>query len=140
MPSSRICSRSDLLLLVVGAQPVEEVLPLGGQAADAGLDAVGEHAQGVGEEELGDVRLVVGQVVVVGGAQLDVGVLQLDEDQRQAVDVEQDVRAAVARLGRCTGALNPELGDGEELVVRRGGVVEINDLDPLLAVAALRRP
>src|SRR3546814_14612544 len=68
------------------------------RSADAGLDAVGEHAEGVGEEELGDVGLVVGQVVV-GGAQFDVRVLQLDEDQRQAVDVEQDVRSAVARLG-----------------------------------------
>ena len=127
----------DLLLLIVGPQPVEEMLPLGGQAADAGFDAVGEDAQGVGEEKLGDVRLVVGQVVVVGGAQFDVRVLQLDEDQRQAVDVEQNVRAAIARFGRRACALNPELGDGEELVVGRGRIVEIDDPDPLLAIAAL---
>ena len=63
------------------------------------------------EEELRDVRLVVGQVVVVGGLELDVGVLQFDEDQRQAVDVEQDVGPAAAAL-----APNPQLGDCQVLV------------------------
>jgi hypothetical protein len=76
------------------------------------------HAQGIGEEELRDVGLVVGEVVVVGRAQFDVGVLQFGEDQRQTVDVEQDVGAAVGGLGGGAGALDPELGDDEEVVVR----------------------
>ena len=37
-----------------------------------GLDAVGEDAEGVGQEELRDIVLVVGQVVVKGGSQFDV--------------------------------------------------------------------
>jgi hypothetical protein len=114
---------------------VEEVLPLGGHAADAGLDAVGEHAQHIGQEQLRDVVLVVGQVVVEGRAQLDVGVLQLDEHQRQAIHIEQHVRAAEAGLGGRARALNPKLADGEEVVLAR--VVEVDHLDAFPSRAAL---
>ena len=47
-----------------GATPFGEVLPFGGDGADARFVAVGEDDEGVVPEELGDGGLVVAQVVV----------------------------------------------------------------------------
>ena len=93
--------------LVFRAQPMEKVFPLGAQAAQARFQAVAEHTKHIGEEQLGNIGLVIGQIVIVGTTQLDVGVLQLDKHQRQAVDIQQNIRPPIARLGRRAGALNP---------------------------------
>ncbi len=90
---------ADFLFFILRAQPVEEMLPLGTQAAQARLDAVAEHAEGIAEKQLRNVRLVVAEVVIVGGTQFDAGVLQLDEHQRQAVDIQKNIGAAVGGLG-----------------------------------------
>ena len=51
--------------------------------------------------------------------EFDVGVFEFDEDEGKAVDVEQDVGAAVVMF-----AFDPELGDGEVLVVVEVVVVD----------------
>ena len=120
----------NLFLLVLGAQPVEEMLPLRREAADLGLDGVREHAKGVGQEKLRDVLLVIGQVVVERGLEFHVRVFQFDEDQRDAVDVEQHVGTAEATL-----AFDPELRDGQITVLV--WLIEINQLHTLLLLLAL---
>ena len=114
----------DLFLLILYPQPVEEVVPTGGEAAHLRFQRIGQNADCVGVEELGNVSLVVGEVIVKGVLEADVGILQLDKHQRQSVDVEQDVGTA---KGRSPIGLNPELGDGEEFVATiRTGVIKVN--------------
>ena len=121
-----------LLFFIVHPQPVKKVFPSGAKTADPGFDRIGENAEGVGVEKLRNVVLVIIEVVVKSRAQLDVGVLQLDKDQRQAVDVKNDVGTAIGGFGGLPRRFNPELGDGEVVVgtthppapslTKRGGV------------------
>ena len=101
------------------------MLPIRRKAADLGLDGVGKHAEGVGQKKLRNVGPVVDQVVVESSLELDVGVFQLDEDQRDAVDVEQHVGPAETAL-----ALDPELGNGQITVLVR--LVEVNQPNAFL--------
>ena len=130
MPFSLDLLAVDLLLFVLRAQPVEEMLPLRREAADLRLDGIGQHAEGVGQEKLRNLLLVVGQVVVERSLELHVRVLQFDEDQRQAVDVEQHVGPAEAAL-----ASDPELRDGQIAILVR--LVEVDQLNALLLLLAL---
>mmetsp|Transcript_59150 Transcript_59150/g.139316 ORF Transcript_59150/g.139316 Transcript_59150/m.139316 type:complete len:660 (-) Transcript_59150:2296-4275(-) len=117
-----------LLFLIVHPQPGEKVLPLRGEAAQPGLDAIAQQAQRIGGEDLRDLGLVGGEVVVERRAQLHVAVLQLDEHQRQAVHVQQHVGSAVAML-----AAHPELAHGQVVVAAGAwvGGFEVDDLQPL---------
>ena len=69
---------------------------------------------GVVVEQVRDGVLVVGEVLLVGGADVLVDVLQLHEQQRQAVDEADDVRAAAVEV-----APHPQLAHAEEMVVLR---------------------
>ena len=102
--------------------PRLEPFPPGGQGADAGVEPVRHHERGVEGEQRGDFGLV-GLQLLPGGpdGRLFVGrILQLDDRQRQAVDEQHHVGAALA----------PVLDDGE-LVDRQpivvGGVVKVDD-------------
>ena len=111
--------------------PGGEALAGGGQAANLGLGAVGDHQQLVEREEAGDLGLV-GLELLPGGVDGGFGVggvLELDDGEGEAVDEEEDVRAALGL------ALDCELVDGEPVVV--GGVVEVDKADELAARLAV---
>ena len=86
----------------VDRPPGHEPLPVGGERADAGLQAVGDDQHLVEGEEAGDVLLVGLELVErpLDRGVLVAGVLQLDDGQRQAVDEDDDVGAAVAACPR----------------------------------------
>ena len=64
MPSSSASASTRALVLLVVALPLDEVLPLAGDRAVAGLVAVAHHQEGVVVEGVGDAVLV--QVVGAG--------------------------------------------------------------------------
>ena len=70
------------LVLLGVALPLDEVLPLAGDRAVAGLVAVAHHQKGVVVEGVGDAVLgeIVGQVVVEAGADVPVDRFQLNEN------------------------------------------------------------
>ena len=106
------------------------MLPFRREAAHLRLDGVRQHAKGVRQEKLRYFPFVVRQVVLERGLELHVRVLQLDEDQWQAVDVEQYVWTAEAVF-----ASDPKLRDGEITILVR--IVEINQPHALLLLLAL---
>ena len=113
--------------------PGHEPLFVGGQRADAGVEAVGDDERFVEGEERRDL-LLVGLELVEGGPDggVFVGrVLQLDDGERQAVDEEHDVRAAVV-LAFDDG----ELVDGDEVVLL--GVLEVDEPDAVAGDGAVR--
>src|SRR5690606_32395910 len=55
---------ANLFLFVFRAQPVEEVLPLGTQAANTGFDTIAEHTESIGQKQLRNVVAIVDQVVI----------------------------------------------------------------------------
>ncbi len=121
----RLGIHAPLVLLRV-ALPLDEVLPFAGDRAVAGLVAIAHHEQGVVVEGVGDAVLVqiVGKVVVESGADVPIDGLELDEDQRQAVDEADQVRAPV--VVRHPHSLDLQLAHGEEAIVRfsiRAGAV-----------------
>lgn len=81
-------------------------------------------------KDLRDIFFVVGQVIVKGRFQFDVGVLQLDKDQRDSVDVQDDIGAAITGQRSRARRLNPQLGDGEVVVV--GGIIKVNQANAFL--------
>ena len=91
-----------------------EALDIGGQGADARLDAVGGHEDGVGAKQRGDLLLVGLKLVErhFQGGVLIAGVFELDYAQGQAVDKYHDVGAAVVLVL-----------DGGELIEREPVVV-----------------
>jgi len=97
---------------------VKEVFPGGAIAANLGFEGVGEDAEGVGVKELGNISFVVVEVVIEGGLEFDIRVFEFDEDEGQPVDVEQDIGSAVGAV-----AFNPELGDGEKLILAGGAEI-----------------
>ena len=120
----RLGVHASLVLLGV-ALPLDEVLPLAGDRAVAGLVAVAHHQEGVVVEGVGDAVLaqVVGEVVVEAGADVPIDGLQLDEDQRQAVDEADQVRRA-----GCSGA---PARPGSSAPARRGSGCWLAIGDPL---------
>ena len=109
--------------------PLQEVLRTGREGADPRLVAVGRDDELVGPEQL-LVALGHAEIALVGvAAQLvdalghrvgDVRALALDDDQRDAVDEQHDVRRDEL-LGLAAGLINPELVDRQEIVASRGG-------------------
>ena len=96
-----------------GAPGLEPLAP-GGQRTDARRSVVGHHQQLVHGEEGGQLRLVGLKLLprCPDGGVLIQGVLKLHDGQGQAVDEEDDVRAAGVAVLR-----DGELVDGEEVVV-----------------------
>ena len=125
----RLGIHAPLVLLGV-ALPLDEVLPLAGDRAVAGLVAVAHDEEGVVVEGVGDAVLaqVVGEVVVEAGADVPIDGLQLDEDQRQAVDEADQIGAPV--VVRHPHALDLQLAHGEEAVVGQPSVAEVDHLRP----------
>ena len=82
------------------------------------------------QKSAGIVLLVVRQVLVECRARGHAGLLQLDDDQRQAVDEADQIRAAgVERAG------DAELADEQEIVVRR--ILPIDHAQALGLLAAV---
>ena len=101
-------------LLAGDGAPGLEPFPPSGEGAEPGLDAVryGEHR--IEGEQRGQLRLVGPELLpgVTEGGVLVRRVLELDDGERQAVDEQHDVGAAlVVALDHC------ELVDGEPVVV-----------------------
>ncbi len=99
------------------ALPLDEVLPLAGDRAVAGMVAVAHNQEGVVIKGVGDAVLgeVVGQVVVEARADVPIHGLQLDEDQRQAVYEAHQIGAPV--VVRHAYALDLEFADSQEAIV-----------------------
>ena len=112
--------------LAIDRAPGLEPLPAAGERAEPRLDAIRDDQQRVVGEERGDV-VQVGLELVEGGVDGGVlvgGVLEFEQRQRQAVDEQHHVRAAVG-LG---AGLQVDIGDGE-LVDRQpvvGGRIGVN--------------
>ena len=100
------------LLLGIHLQPLEEMVVPGIEGSQPGLEAVGQHADLVEREQVGDVLPVVRQVPAVGLLHLDDAVFQLHEDHGQAVDKDEHVGPMPVHH-----ALDPHLGHGGEGVV-----------------------
>ena len=105
--------------------PRHEALAVGGQRADARLQAVGDDQHGVGAEQRGDLGLVGLQLVegAVERGVLVAGVLQFDDADGQAVEEHDDVGAAVVAV-----LDDGELVDGEPVV--GADVVEVDRAGP----------
>ena len=88
----------------------------GGPHAVQRVDAIGHDDERVEVEELRDVVGVVLNLVerLVDGGLVRVRILQFEDHQRQAVDVDDDVRAAVVL------AVDGQLVDDAEVVVVAG--------------------
>ena len=103
-------------LLAGDGAPGLEPFPPRGEGAEPGLDAVGYCEHRVEGEQRGQLRLVCPELPpgTSEGRVLVRRVLELDDGERQAVDEQHDVGAAlVAALH------HGELVDGEPVVVRR---------------------
>ena len=103
-----------VLALAVDLLPVEEMLPLGGDGAGAGLAAVGEDDEAVGIEDVADSVAVVGQVVIIGVLDAGRRNLEFEQDDRQAVDKADDVGPAQVHV-----AADPDLLSGQKIVIVR---------------------
>ena len=68
-------------------------------------------------KELGDVVFIVSEVVFVGGAELYISVFELNENEGDAVDIEDDIGAAILGFWDASGGFDPELRNGEVLVI-----------------------
>ncbi len=102
--------------------PLGEVLPGGGDGAEAAVGAVGEDDETVVPEELGDGFLVVAEVVVEGISERFGDRFELDENQGETVDEPNQIGTAGVGF-----AADPELGGEEEVVA--GRIVPVDDLD-----------
>ena len=121
-------------IVLLESLPFVEEFVLAAEGADLGLLAVGEHDEGVEVEEMGNGILVVGVVFGVGIPDIHIEIFQLDEEQGQAVDEAQDIRAFAVEA---EFVVDLKFLDGEEVVVF--GVAEVEDLNPafLLGLAGL---
>ena len=119
------------LAALIVALPLNEVFPTARDRAVAGPVAVAHHQEDVVVEGVRDAVLVqiVREVLVKTGTDVPVDGLQLNEDQRQAVDETDEVRAPV--VVRYSHALDPQLTDRQEAV--SGRVPKIDDLCPGVA-------
>jgi hypothetical protein len=113
-----------------GAPPLEAFL-ISTQGSQPCLDAIADHQQHIGREQVGDVLLVGLELVercpdvclVIGG------VLEFDHRQRQTIHIDHQIRAAVV-----SGALDRQLVHHQPVI--DGGIVESDHLetDPDLLV------
>ena len=109
-------------LFAVNGAPEVEAFLVGGDGADAGLDAVGDDQGGVVGEKAGGLGLVGLELVVrvTNGGVLVGGVLEFDDGQGQAVDENDDVGPALDVVFD-----NRELVDNEPVV--GFGVFEVEE-------------
>ena len=72
-------------------------------------------------EKIGNILPIAGQIFVVSAFQFDVAVFEFDEDERQAVDIEDEIGSPESVL-----SLNPQLADDGEivLVAMAGGEID----------------
>ena len=122
-------------VLPLDGPPRHEPLPVGGQRADAGLQAVGDDQHLVVGEQRGDL-LLVGLKLVEGaldGGVLVGRVLEFDDAERQAVDEDDHVGPAVVLV-----LDDGELVDRQPVVV--GGVVEVHQPDLVAGDGAVFPP
>ena len=116
----------------VDGAPGHEPFAVGGEGADAGMDAVGDDQRLVEGEQGGDLPFVGLKLVEGGpdGGVLGGRVLQFHDRQRQAVDEEHDVGAALVAVFD-----DGELVDRQPVVIVR--VVEIQDAHQVAAQRAV---
>ena len=112
------------VVLPFDGAPALKPFPIGTQGSHPCLDAIADHQQHVGREQVGDVLLVGLQLVErCPDVCLLIGrVLEFDHRQRQTVDVDHHIRAAVV-----LAALDRQLVHHQPVV--GGGVVEADDLE-----------
>ncbi len=122
--NSRGPMRREIVGSTCDGAPWHEALAVGGQRADAGVQAVGDDKHRVGAEQRGDLGLV-GLELLEGGFQRGVlvgRVLQFDHADGQAVDEHHHVGAAILAV-----LDHRELVDGEPVV--RADVIERDQPD-----------
>ena len=129
----RIIVSSDtiaLLALAVDPLPLGEVLPLGGDAADPALAAVGEDDEGVVPEKLRDGRLVVAEVAAGrrSSMRLWAAFSSTNTSGRPLTKPTRSARRVYISPD------DPELRGQEEVVV--GRLVPVDDLDRLVVFLA----
>ena len=120
-----------VLVAAVLGLPLHEAVFPGGDGAGLGGSEVAHHADGVVDEQRGDLVHVVAQLPVgVGGiGLLPGGGLELHDHQGHAVDKENHVRALFALLHH-----RPLVGHGKAVALRVGIVQKIDKLRALLPV------
>ena len=101
-----------------------EAFPISTQGTQPCLDAIADNQEHIGREQVGDVLLVGLELVErCPDVCLLIGrVLQLDHRQRQTIDVDHHIRAAVV-----LGALDRQLVHHQPVVGSRG--IESDDLE-----------
>ena len=135
MPQSWVSARSSRFSTALVFLPGQVILlrRLDGAVAQA-LGVVARHdpLHG-GEEGLDEILLLVVEVLADALGHRDGGALQLQHAERDAVDVEHDVRALAVRLG--VGRRDRDfLGDGEVVVLR---MLPVDQPDGLRVLADL---
>src|SRR5450755_3603005 len=117
--------------VAVDGAPGLEALPVGGHGARACLDAIGDDQDFVIGEERGDLRFVGLELLkrALERSFFVAGIFEFDDDQRQAVDEDDDIRAAFLDLG------DGELVDDEPVVFIEA--LEIDEAGQFVAQGAV---
>ena len=112
------------VVLTLDGAPTLEPFPISTQGSQPCLDAIADHKQHVGREQVGDVLLVGLELVerCPDVCLLIHRVLEFDHRQRETVDVDHHIRATVV-----LGALNRQLVHHQPVI--GGGVVESDDFE-----------
>ena len=116
-----VAQRINLVVDTLDGAPALEAFLISTQGAQAGLDAIADHQQHIGREQVGDV-LLVGLQLVERGPDVGLvigGVLEFDHRQGQTIDVDHQIRAEVV-----PGALDRELVHHQPII---GGRVAESD-------------
>ena len=90
------------------------MLPFRGNAADAGLAAIGEDDEAVIPENLGDGIFIVRQILIVGSFKCFMRCLQFNEQQGNAINKADKISPAFIHI-----TAYPELGGQEEVIIQR---------------------
>ncbi len=120
----------DLFRFIIGTQPTEKEFISGGETTDSSFQRIGKHAKSVILEQQWNIFFVIGQIVVIGILHLDVGVLKFNKDQREPVDINQNIRPSRIAL-----AFDPELCHRAKIVVQ--GFGKINHADSAMLGSAV---
>ena len=94
--------------------PFGEMIPSGGQAANARVDAVRQDDKSVVPEDVRDGVFVVAQIIVEGVLDAFVRGFEFDENQRQAIDKTDQIGAA-----RIHFAAHPQLLHQKKVILCR---------------------
>src|SRR6266481_480188 len=111
-------------IFAVHGAPRSKALPVGGEASGLGVNAIGDDHYLVVRKKAGDVFFVRLKLIesAFDGGVFVADVLEFNNAQRQAVDKDENIRAAVAAIFN-----DGELVDGRPVVV--GRLVEIKQID-----------